>query len=309
MSRIATQHDLLPDVAPRSTRLQRAADYAEMTKLRITAMVVVTAYIGYSMGASGDAGASLTTMLACLIGTALCCMGASCFNQVYERDTDARMIRTRHRPLPAGRVSTHEGVVLALLLSIVGVTMLAALTTPMAAALAAFTIASYAVIYTPLKRVTTLNTPIGAVPGALPPVIGYAAATGGIGPEAVALWAIMFLWQLPHFLAIAWLYREDYARADMKMLPVVDPDGGSTFRQMLIGCLALVPVGLAPTTLGIAGTTYFFIALVSGAAFAAFGVATVIFRSRAAARAMFLASLVYLPVVLIAMMLDRPSGM
>jgi protoheme IX farnesyltransferase len=301
MSRVASQHDTvlaIPAVTPR----QRLADYIELAKLRITAMVVVTTYIGFAMGATTS---NPLALAACLIGTALCCMGASCFNQAYERDTDALMHRTRNRPLPSGRILPLEAVMFGVGLSVLGVGLLAAMTTLTAAALAAFTIVSYAVIYTPLKRVTTLNTPIGAVPGALPPVIGYAAATGGVGPEAIAIWAIMFLWQLPHFLAIAWLYREDYARADMKMLPVVDPDGGSTFRQMLIGCMALVPVGLAPTTLGIAGRWYFLTALLCGVGFAAFAVALIMLRTRAAARAMFFASLVYLPVVLIAMMLDR----
>ena len=304
MSRLVATHE--PMIALSASGRSRLADWVELCKLRITAMVVITTYVGFALGEAAAVNPpGLAALAATLIGTALCCMGASCLNQAYERDSDALMHRTRNRPLPAGRIATAEAVALGLLLGVTGTGLLAALATVPAAAFAAFTIVSYAVIYTPLKRVTTLNTPIGAVPGALPPVIGYAAATGEVGPAAIALWAIMFLWQLPHFLAIAWLYREDYARADMKMLPVVDADGASTFRQMLIGSLALVPVGLAPTTLGIAGTAYFVIALVSGVAFTAFAVALVITRTRIAARAMFFASLVYLPVVLIAMMIDR----
>lgn len=295
-----TLHD-----AARPSLHGRLADLAELTKLRITLMVMITAYVGFALGAATQAQASLTAMIAAMIGTGLCCMGASCFNQVYERDTDARMHRTMHRPLPAGRVWPVQALALGAGLSLAGVATLAAMTTPLAAVLAAFTIVSYALIYTPLKRVTTLNTPIGAVPGALPPVIGYAAATGVVGVEAIVVWAIMFLWQLPHFLAIAWLYRADYARADMKMLPVVEPDGGSTFRQMLVGCLALLPVGLAPTAIGFAGRAYLMVALACGLLFAAFGVALVFRQTRAAARAMFFASLVYLPVVLLAMMIDR----
>jgi protoheme IX farnesyltransferase len=173
------------------------------------------------------------------------------------------------------------------------------------AVISAFTIFSYAMIYTPLKRVSSISTIVGAVPGALPPVMGYTAVANNVGIEAVLLFGILFLWQLPHFLAIAWLYKEDYARAGMPMLPVIDPDGSSTFRQMLITCMALVPLGMLPTILGVSGRIYFIGALIAGLGFLGFGIALVRGRTRAHARAMFFASLVYLPVVLGLMMANQ----
>jgi protoheme IX farnesyltransferase len=281
----------------------RLADYATLTKPRITLMVVVTAYIGFAIGDPLDTGWLL--LLATLLGTGLCCMGASAFNQVLERDVDALMHRTRNRPLPAGRLNAAQATTLAFILSILGVTILACLANALAAALAAFTILSYALAYTPLKRVTSLSTLVGAVPGAMPPVIGFAAATRSVDTAAFLLFAIMFVWQLPHFLAIAWLYRDDYARAHLPMLPVIHPDGGSTFRQILMTCLALVPLGLLPTALGISGTLYFATALCCGAIFLAFAVALILVPSRQRARSLFFASLVYLPLVMAMMLIDH----
>ena len=171
--------------------------------------------------------------------------------------------------------------------------------------LSAFTIFSYVTIYTPLKRVTTVSTLIGAIPGALPPVIGYAAATGAVEPAAWCMFAIMFMWQLPHFLAIAWMYREDYTRGGFVMLPVIEPDGRSTFRQMLIGCLAMLPLGLLPTLMGFTGMIYFVGALIAGVGFLATAVALVISPTNERARRVFFASLIYLPLVLALMMIDQ----
>lgn len=284
----------------------RLADLATLTKPRITVMVAITAYIGYALApaATGHAGQWLPLFWA-LLGTSLSCMGASVLNQVYERDTDGLMNRTRTRPLPAGRQSPTEALILGLLLSLAGVLILGLGTYWLAAGLSAFTIVSYALVYTPLKRVTTLALLIGAVPGAMPPVIGYAAAAGDLGLAAVLAFIIMFVWQVPHFLAIAWLYREDYARAGLVMLPVIDPSGRRTFDQILISCMVMLPLGLLPTYLGVSGLLYFVTAMACGAGFLWCGIALVLEPTRQRARFLFLASLVYLPVVLALLLLDQ----
>lgn len=282
----------------------RMGDYFTLTKPRITALVVMTAFIGYAMGA-GDSAWHLIPLLGTLVGTALSCMGAGAFNQLYERDTDALMERTSHRPVAAGRLPASHAAIVGVVLSILGVALLAATSTWLAALVSAFTIFSYVLIYTPMKRTTSFAVWVGAVPGALPPVIGYTAATGRVGVEAVLLFAIMFVWQIPHFLAIAWLYRDDYARAGFPMLPVIHPDGESTFLQILATCLALLPLGLVPSLLGVAGGWYFLTALVCGLLFLVFAVALVANPTRSRARQLFFASLIYLPVVLLAMPIDR----
>ncbi len=294
-------------VTRRSVWAQVTSDLVQLAKLRITLMVVITAWIGLELGRRSlglwETQTLLTAMT--LLGTALSCMGAGALNQVMERDTDARMMRTRLRPIPAGRISMMMGLVTGLVWSLLGVVILWWGTHPLAAAVSGFTIISYVLVYTPMKRVTSLSTVIGAVPGALPPVIGYTAVTGRFGPEAWVVFAIMFLWQLPHFLAIAWLYRDDYARGGFPMLPVIDPSGRSTFRQMLLGCVALLPVGLMPTMLGFSGGLYFTGALLAGLVFLGFAVAVVAKPNRAQARALFFASLVYLPAVLALLVVDR----
>lgn len=288
---------------PRSSRL---GDLAMMAKPRLTAMVVVTAYIGYAIGMKSLGGAPVATitLLATLLGVAFSCIGAGVLNQVYERDTDALMTRTQGRPLPGGRMGVGAATAIGLGTCVLGVGVLAVWANPLAAVLSLLTILSYVLVYTPMKRVSSLSTIVGAVPGALPPVMGFAAATGHIGTEAVLMFAILFLWQLPHFLAIAWLYREQYARAGMALLPVIDPSGGSTFRQALLGCLALVPLGLLPTMMGICGLTYFFGSLTAGVVFLGSAVALVIGRTRSHARVMFYMSLAYLPLVYLLMLLD-----
>lgn len=295
------------------TRL-RAADLAQLLKLRITVMVVVTTWLGFAMGehaltaagfASVAGGASLLTLVATLVGTALCCMGASALNQVYERDIDARMVRTVNRPLPAGRIAPLPALLMGVALAATGVIVLAAGANVLAAGFAAFTVVSYAAVYTPMKRWTSTSVIVGAAPGALPPVIGYAAAADALGAGAVLMFAIMFCWQLPHFLAIAWLHRDDYARAKLPMLPVLDPTGAATFRQMTLGCVALLPLGLLPAVMGLAGVVYFVGAMLAGLGFLAAGVILMITRTRRHARLMFFASLIYLPVVFALMVIDR----
>lgn len=285
------------------------ADVCTMTKVRITAMVAVTAYVGYSMGlAMPGAIEGWMVVAATLLGTSLACMGASVLNQVCEIDTDKLMERTRNRPLPTGRISPLSGALLGVGLSLAGVGLLAAFTTWLAAGLAAFTIVSYVTIYTPMKRLHHVSTIIGAVPGALPPVIGYAAATGQITAEPMAVFAIMFLWQLPHFLAIAWLYREDYARGGFPMLPVIDPTGRSTFRQILIGSMALIPLGLLPALIGMTGLVYFVGSLAAGLILFVFSVRLVRHQTRSAARQLFFATLIYLPALLILLILLVADG-
>lgn len=281
----------------------RLADYLALVKPRITTLVVITAYIGFAMGVAGHAW-SWITLLGALFGTAFSCMGASVWNQLYERDTDALMSRTANRPLPAGRLRVAEATALAAILSLLGVGLLLIFANAFAATLAAATIITYALIYTPLKRVTSWSTAVGAIPGAAPPVIGFAAATGRVGIEAVLLFAIMFVWQLPHFFAIAWLYRDDYARAGLRMLPVVDRDGSRTFRQILITCFILIPLGVLPTLLRISGMTYFVTAMLAGVMFLWFGLVLMLAPTRKRAKSLFLASLVYLPVVLTVMYID-----
>lgn len=278
--------------------LAKCSDLLAMTKPRITAMVAFTAYVGFALGCEHGAGAGPSfTALATVLGTALSCMSASVFNQVLERDVDARMHRTCNRPLPRSRLSILEAIWWGAMLGVLGVSSLAVTVGALPAAIALFTILTYVLVYTPLKRVTSVATIIGAVPGALPPVIGYAAAAGTLDFRAWLLFAILFLWQLPHFLAIAWLYRDDYARAGIAVLPVLDPSGESTFRQILLGCLALLPLGMLPTMLGISGTLYLAGSLAAGLAFLGSAVALVLCPTERCARAMFIVSLVYLPVV------------
>lgn len=280
-------------------------DYKTLTKPSITRMVVITAAIGFVFGVAPGAAFPWVTLIIAMVGTALSCMAASVFNQMIERDTDALMDRTKNRPVAAGRVAPRPALLFGTLLTAAGVGLLAAFGLYLAAALCAFTIASYALLYTPLKKHTSLSLLIGAVPGAVPPMIGYAAAANDLGPAAWLLFAIMFVWQVPHFLAIAWLYRDDYAKAKLAMLPVIDPTGLRTFRQTLIGCLLLLPLGILPSAMDVAGKWYFAAAMICGLGFLAFGVLLVLKPTRDNARRLFLASLVYLPVVLTVMLIDR----
>jgi protoheme IX farnesyltransferase len=280
----------------------RAADFAELTKPRITSLVLVTAAVGYAVGSAGDF--SVVRFLVFMAGTALLCAGASALNQFSERDTDARMVRTSRRPLPAGRMRPEEALVFGLALSGAGLVLLVFIN-PLTLLLGAISLASYVLAYTPLKRVTSLSTVVGAVPGALPPLMGWAAARGSLGPAGWGLFAILFLWQLPHFLAIGWLYRDDYARGGFPMLAVTDRDGSSTGRQAVLYATALLPVTLAAGLLAAAGKGYLWGALVLGVAFLGCALLFAWDRSTAAARRLFFASVLYLPLVLGLMVFDR----
>jgi protoheme IX farnesyltransferase len=244
-------------------------------------------------------------MLHALLGTALVACGASALNQFLERDLDARMRRTENRPLPSGRMTPDTVLVLGVLFSVAGLVYLAAGVNVLTSFLGAVTLVSYVFIYTPLKRVTTLNTLVGAIPGAIPPLMGWTAATGEISAAGWSLFAILFIWQLPHFMAIAWVYREDYARAGFKMLPVIDPDGGKTAAHAVCHSIGLIPVSLFPALLGIAGAVYFCGALLLGIIFLFFAIQFSRQLTADRARNLFIASIVYLPVLLGLLVLDK----
>jgi protoheme IX farnesyltransferase len=280
----------------------RAADFVELTKPRITALVLVTAAVGYAVG--GGAALSAINFMLFMVGTALLCGGASALNQYLERDADARMTRTSRRPLPAGRLTPPDALAFGLTISAVGLVVLAGVNL-LTLALGAASILSYVLAYTPLKRVTSLCTVVGAVPGALPPLMGWAAARGSLGPAGWGLFAILFLWQLPHFLAIGWLYREDYARGGFPMLAVSDRDGSSSGRQAALYATALLPVTLAAGLLAAAGKAYLWGALVLGVVFLACALAFLWNRSTGSARRLFLVSVLYLPLLLGLMVFDR----
>jgi protoheme IX farnesyltransferase len=224
---------------------------------------------------------------------------------VYERDTDALMLRTRLRPLPDHRVKPDEARVFGAVLSVAGTAILAVAANLLAALVAVATLIIYVAVYTPLKRRSAISTLVGAVPGALPPLIGWTAGRGAIDAGGWTLFAIVFLWQIPHFMAIAWMYRDDYRRAGFPMLPAIEPDGLRTGRQSVLYALALVPVSLVPTLVGVAGLTYFWCALALGVSFLALAARFAASRSEGRARALFYASLVYLPLIWAVMILDH----
>ncbi len=288
--------------APRS----RLVDFYELTKPRLNFLVIITTMVGYYMAAGASMyGWQWLLLLHTLIGTALTAASAGTLNQYIERRYDALMPRTADRPLPAGRLSPGEALLFAVTLGVAGVVYLTLLVNPLTAALGAFTLLSYAFIYTPLKRHSTLNTIVGAVPGAIPAVMGWTACRGVISSEAVALFIIMFIWQIPHFLAIAILYRDDYRAGGFKMLPCIEEDLGSTSRQIVLYCLALIPVSLVPAMIRLSGSLYLAAALIMGAAFLAFGIRAARTKLRLDARRLFFASIIYLPLLFAFLMIDR----
>jgi heme o synthase len=279
-----------------------AADLLEMTKPGITAMVALTTAFGFLLAG----GAAVSWRLAAvLLGTGLVASGASVLNQYWERGPDSRMRRTAGRPLPAGRIDPDLALLFGVALAVAGLLELALAVGALTAALGAAALAGYVFVYTPLKKLSSLATVVGAVPGALPPMMGWCAARGEIDLAAWALFGILFFWQMPHFLAIAWLCREDYARGGFPMLPVLDPSGAWTGRQSVLYGAALVPVSLLPSLLGLAGRVYFAGALALGVAYLGFCLAFARRRSTSGARRLMLASLLYLPSVVAAMLLDR----
>ena len=288
-----------------ATTARRAADFFELTKPRIVFMVLITALVGYYAGSAGLP--NYIRLLQMLFGTALAAAGTLTLNQFLERDIDGIMDRTKRRPLPDARVQPQDALWFGILLTIAGLSYLALSVNLLSALVASAITISYLLIYTPMKRYSALCLPVGAVPGALPPVIGWVAARGDLSVDAWVLFAIMFLWQIPHTLAIAYLYREDFAKAGIQFLPVVDPDGASTNRQVLLHCGALWVVSFLPTLIGISGSTYFVAAFFLGAAFLLSGVKLVLTPTRSNARRLLFASLIYLPMLLLVMAWDLVS--
>lgn len=281
----------------------RTSDFVALAKPRLNMLVVASTLVGYAMADGEPLG--LVRVCGLLLGTGLVAGGASTFNQVAERDLDALMRRTRRRPLPAQRLQPLEGVLFGTAMTLAGLLLIVAASNVVAAAVALATLLSYVVIYTPLKRRSSFSTVVGAIPGALPPIIGWSAVTGTMPAQAWTLFGIMFLWQLPHFLAIAWMYREDYARAGFPMLPVLEPDGRSTARHSVLYAAALLPLSFAPMLMHMAGEVYFAGALVLGIGFLWLTLQFARTRAVRDARTLFFGSIVYLPLLWILMIIDK----
>jgi heme o synthase len=305
---------------PTQTRAHAASsllsDYLALFKVRVTAMVVITAWAGFYLGSVRSAIPTLHIgLLETLLGIALISAGAAALNEVLERKSDARMIRTAGRPLAAGRIGLPHGLLIAFAAVALGSLILLRFTNLLTCALGLLTVFTYVAVYTPLKFRSTLATFVGAFPGAMGPLLGWTAARGRIEWPAVALFAILFVWQFPHFMAIAWLYREDYGRAGIRMLPVVQPDGWSTVVEALVYAVIMIPVSLLPWYFDIAGRVYAVAALVLGVGYLVYTIrfakilkAPSFAASRPFARALLKASVLYLPLLLIVMMLDATAG-
>jgi heme o synthase len=278
--------------------------YLELTKPRITMMVVITAAAGYYLASTGAV--DLRLLFHALFGTALTAGGSAALNQYLERLQDGRMPRTKDRPVPSGRVKPGAALLFGMVLVISGVIYLTVVVNPLAAALAALTAVLYLGFYTPLKTRTSMCTTVGAAPGAIPPLIGWAAAGGALDAQAWTLFAILFLWQFPHFLAISWAYQTDYQSGGFNMLPRVDPGGSKTVRRIFLLTSALVLVSLLPYRLGLAGPLYLGCAAILGALLLYYVIRLVLDRSRGAARQLSFATVAYLPLLLIWMVVDKP---
>ena len=286
----------LPRSQPRWLR------YAELTKPRLTSLVLLTTALGYLLADAGPI--DPIRILAAMLGTALVGGGGNGLNQWVETERDGRMLRTRNRPFPSGRLSPRRGVAFSLAITGLGVALLAVLVNGLTAALALASWGVYLFAYTPLKVRTVLNTLVGAVSGAIPPVMGWTAARGELNPGAWILFGILFLWQIPHFLAIAWVHRDDYAGGGFRMLPLIDPGGGATFAVVLLFCAVLLPVTLSAALVGLAGWVYVAGASILGLAMLVGGIRLQRRRTREAARHLFLLSILYLPSLLLLMLLD-----
>ena len=282
------------------------SSYVALTKPRITLFVVMTAFVGFVAGTKGPlSGMDLGLLFHTLLGTALVASGTSAFNQVWEKELDGRMQRTAARPLPSGRLPLAGAALFAGALSVVGLVELLLFTNGITTALAAFTLVSYVCVYTPMKTRSPASTIVGAIPGALPPLGGYVAAAGALGLPGLALFAILFVWQLPHFFAIGWRHRVDYAKAGVVILPVIDPTGHSTARQTLLWTAVLLPVSLLPSLVGTAGFAYAFGAFAMTLLFLASSLRFARDISDGRARSLFLASIGWLPAILVLLVLDR----
>jgi protoheme IX farnesyltransferase len=284
---------------PISNRRARAMDFFELTKPRITFMVLISTAVGFYMGLQGPFQAM--QLLHTILGTALVASGASALNQYFERDLDARMNRTRNRPIPDGRLLPADALTFSIVISVLGVGYLAVFTNLLTALLGALTLGAYILIYTPLKTRTTWCTLIGAFPGAIPPLMGWAAARGSVDAIGLSLFAILFLWQMPHFFAIAWMFTEDYARAGF----VVHGSSVATGRQIILYGCALIPVSLLPSVFGATGRFYLLGALLLGFIYLGYGFAVALFRSHTHAQRLLKISVLYLPALFVLMMIDK----
>jgi heme o synthase len=281
------------------TRRIRVGDLVELTKPRITFLVLITTLVGFYMG-SRD-GLNILLLFHAIVGTGLIASGASALNQYFERELDARMVRTRNRPLPDGRLVPNEALVFSAIISAAGIIYLALFVNGLTAVIGAATLGGYVLVYTPLKTRTTLCTLIGAFPGAAPPVMGWTAARGEVDAVALSLFAILFLWQMPHFFSIAWLFTEDYKRAGFSM----NGSGERTGRQIILYCCALIPISVLPTFFGLTGMIYLLGAILFGFIYLGYGFAVALFRSNTHAHRLLRVSVLYLPALLLLMMLDK----
>jgi protoheme IX farnesyltransferase len=284
-------------------------DYIALTKPRITWLILMSTGVGFFFGLKRHWSGfpDLVLLVNTLVGTGLIASGTAALNQWYEREADRLMRRTCLRPLPLGKMTAGQAMWFGIALSVAGFAELAITVNLMSAILGALTLAAYLFVYTPLKQRSHLSTVIGALPGAMPPLMGYAAANGSLSWEAWILFLILFVWQFPHFLAIAWMYRDDYARAGIQMLPVVEPDGSSTARQIVLYASTLIPVSLFPVLFGMSGIVYLTGALVLGAWFLYTGIRVAFDRTKTRAQHVLLASVIYLPMIYGLMVFDRPS--
>jgi protoheme IX farnesyltransferase len=282
---------------------ERALAYVDLTKPRITFLIVLTAAAGFCLGAKG--GLDYLRFTHAMLGIALLSSGIATLNQYMERELDGLMRRTQMRPLPSGKLAPLEALVFGAGLTLIAEVYLALLVNPITALFGLTVIAGYLFMYTPLKTRTTLSTAVGAFPGAMPPLMGWTAATGEVTTGAWVLFAILFLWQFPHFLAIAWMYREDYGRAGIRMLPVVEPEGRITGQQIVAYTVMLVPVSLLPALMGISGRVYFYGAIILGSLFLLSSISAAVSKSRQQARRLLLASVLYLPLLFGLMVLNQ----
>lgn len=301
-----------PDLRTRIVSLVR--DYAELTKLRVTSLIVMTAWCGYFFGAHKAGIAWLNVgLLHALLGIGLVSSGTAALNEVMEQDIDAQMRRTARRPLPAGRMSVLHATVVGLLATLGGSVYLALTTNFLTGILTLLTSIVYLAAYTPLKRISPICTFVGAFPGAMPGVLGWTAASGQVDLGTLALFAILFVWQFPHFFSIAWLYRDDYEKGGVKMLPVVEEDGRSTGRRILAYSIALIPISILPSVLGMAGKIYLVGAVGLGIALLYFGVRLAFLNlplntaaSKTRARHVLQATVIYLPLLFVLMTINSP---
>jgi protoheme IX farnesyltransferase len=282
---------------------QKLSAYLELAKPRITTLILLVAIAGFWLGSEGTP--NWPRMLSAITGIGFLAAGIFALNQYMERDIDALMVRTGMRPLPTGRLKPSEALWFGIAMLVLAAASLTLLVNALCGVLALATAGSYLFLYTPLKRITPHCTLVGAFPGAMPPLMGWAAARGELSVEAWVLFAILFLWQFPHFHSIAWLYREDYGRAGIRMWPVIEPDGRVTMRQIAGFTSLLLPVSLLPAFLQLSGTAYLWGAAILGALFLYFGLRATVIRTNVQARQLLLASVLYLPVLFVLMVMDR----